>query len=244
MLVTDSNLHSLTWTPNNTSAGIDNTLAQEIEMVSSSDYMTMSIADTRGDAGALCSLNRPVPIVDGLPLPYLRALWGIRPSRTATKQNRVYETAAILVFPPSLDGSPVPSQWFDGSFQANQVQKAFQIDYVAVPPDATGKLKYGWKNTNVTAGALYQPDVWNPLQIDYLFDFAGKTTSVYSINGTAVDSVLLKVPANLNNWSRNVAGMPHQPLLKLQTQAHLLVPGAFEIDYTISLFWSDNPSFN
>jgi hypothetical protein len=232
MFVTDSNLHALPWTPNNTSADVDNNLAQEIQMVSGSDYMTMSIADTRGDAGALCSLNRPVPIIDGLPLAFLRVLWNIRPSRTAAKENRVYETDTILVWPPSLDDKPVSGQWFNGSFQANQISKHFQV------------IKAGkWIDSNVTAGAIYQPNVWNSLQLDYQFDYAGKTVSVNAINGAAVDPTLLKLPATSNNWSRSVAGMPHQPLLKLQAQAHLLVPGAFEIDYQVSLLWSDNPQF-
>jgi len=243
MLVSDPNLHALPWNPNNTSAGIDNNLAAEIAIDNRPDYMTMTLGDMKGDAGALCSCNRPVPIVDGRPLKYLRTSWLIRPSRTAVKEDRVYETDSILVWPPSLDDQPVQGQWYDGSFQANQVAKCFQIDKVASVDSATGKIKYGWQNTNLTQGAIYLADVWNPCTIDYLFDFDGKTTSVLAVNGAAVDPALQKVPANLNNWSRSVPGQAHQPLLKLQVQAHLLVAGGFEIDYQVSVQWSDNPNF-
>lgn len=242
MVITDSNLHAMTWTPNNLSAGIDNNLAEQISMDNHADFMTLTIADPKGNAGALCSLNRPVPLVDGRPLQFLRVSWQIRPSRVATEKNRVYETDAILVWPPSLDDQPVKSQWYDGSLQANQstTPPCIQIDKVASVDPATGKIKYGWQSTALTDGAAYKPDVWNPAQVDYKFDFDAHTTSVIAVNGAAIDPSLLKIPANLNNWSRTVNGA-HYPLLKLQAQAHLNVPGSFEIDYQVSLVWSDAP---
>lgn len=243
MLFSMPNVHAQTWTPNNTSAGIDPKLADSIFCDNRPDAMTITIASKTPDSGALCSLNLPVPIIDGLPLPYLRVMWGVKPSKTAAKDNRVYETDAILVWPPAVSSEQVPGQWYDGSFQANQVDAASQIDKVA-SIDPTGKIfTYAWASLPANIGYQYAADEWNLTAVDYRFDFVGKNTSVIAVDGIATPTTMQKVPANTNNWSRIVANQSHQALLKLQAQLHTMVAGGYSVDYTCSVLMSDNPSF-
>jgi len=239
MLIPDLNIHALTWKTNNTSPSIDNKLAQIITIDNYSDFMTLAIADPAGDAGALASIARPIPIIDGRPLKYCRAAWQIRPSRAAAKRNRVYETDTILIFPPSLDDQPVANQWYDTSFQANQVSKFFQADIVASQDATTKKYKYTWKNSAMSEGAIYKPEEWNPATIDSMYDFDAHTSTVLAVNNKPMG--MSPLPSNVNNWSRSVPSLPHQPFVNLQAQAHLMVAGAFEIDYQVSLYWSDAP---
>lgn len=243
MIFSMPNVHALPWTPNNTSAGIDPKLADSIFCDNRPDAMTVTIASKTPDSGALCSLNLPVPLVDGLPLPYLRVIWGVYPSKTAVRCNRVYETDAILVWPPALASESVPGQWYDGSFQANQVEGASQIDKVASTDPATGKITYAWSDLPSNIGYQYLADHWNPATVDYHYDFTAKTTSVIAVDGVLTPPTMQKVPANLNNWSRTVPGQPHQPLLKLQAQLHTMVAAGYSVDYTCSVLWSDNASF-
>jgi hypothetical protein len=241
MVIQDLALHALPWKTNNTSPSIDNRLAEIITIDNFPDFMVLAIADPRGDAGALASIARPIPIVDGRPLKFLRVAWQVRPSRAAAKRNRVYETDSLVIFPPSLDDQPVQGQWYDTSFQANQVSKFFQADIVKSQDATTKKYTYGWKDSAVSDGALYRPDEWNPAVVDSTYDFDAKTSTMLQVNGHPMG--MSAIPSNVNNWSRTVQGQPHQPFVNLQAQAHLMVPGAFEIDYQVSLYWSDNPNF-
>lgn len=246
MLLADKAIHQYPWQPNNTSSGIDPKLATIINCDNRPDAMTVILASTVADSGALCSISRPVPIVNGLPLPFHKAVWNIRPSRLCVKGNRVYETDTILVWPPATSGSvPVKGQWYDGSLQANQYQNppCYQIDKVGSGPDSAGKYSYSWNNTSIVQGAKYVAEGDNPLEVVYQFDYVGKTSKVLTINGSAPGAAGVALPANLNNWSMSSPVGP-QPLIHYQAQLHTMLANfGYECDYTLDAYWSDNAQF-
>jgi len=243
MVSADLNLHALTWTGNNTSADINNVLADEIVPVNGPDCMSLSIRSSKPFGGALASLNRPVPLINGQPMAYLKVQWGIRPSVRAVQMGRLYETDAIVVWPPAPNSSSTPVNWYDGSFQ--NVGGVVEIDKVA--SSTAGKVTYAWNPTGCNFGTL-PPGVWNTITNIYLFDFTGKTTSVLStqLNGNApflIPASMQKVSANISNWSMYVNNVP-EPLVKFQAQLCVnSVPAFYEVDYTLSSWWSDNANF-
>lgn len=245
MIFEDTNVHALTWKTNNTSADIANVLADCIFVINQTDSMKVSIASNKAYGAALVSIDRPIPIVNGVPMQWLKVIWDIRPSSVAVQRNRLYELDAILVYPQASSPNVKVQNWYDGSTQTLVADGNFQIDrVVGTKPD--GSNQYGWTSVGYKHPPLVQ-EVWSLLTNKYYFDYANKKSSVISTqmndNPEFFITPLQNLPNNPSNWGMYINGVP-QPLLHLQAQLCVdAVPAGFEVEYIVNLVWSDNIGF-
>lgn len=236
MLVSDENLERLNWTGH---SGPDiNPVPAAIASEMVGDELEVDVVATAAFGGALVSLDRPVPVVNGQPLPWLKVVWQVTPSPAAVQAGRCDELDAILVFPAAPAAATPVVNRYDGSTQLNLAEGGmWQID----------NADEQWIDTGAKPGPL---PAGQPTRIStiYHYDFAAQTMAVVSIaQGDAAPFLVATaeqgIAAHSSNWSLP-GTKPPQPVLHLQIQLDdNNIPAGFEVHYRCSVYWSDNPNF-
>lgn len=235
MLITDNNLELLPWSSNmgpsinpvNADAIISDTLADALEV---------TISSSKAYGGGLVSLNRPVPIVNGTPLPYFGIDWRVKPSDAAARFNRCYELDAKICFPAAPNSSTQIQNVYDLSTQQNEAEGGMeQID----------DSSYKWVDTGYKP-APFIAGVWTPYKVLYKVDYSAKTSSVLYLQVGADSPFLVApnqqgIPAQTTNWAWYIGGTPY-PLVKFQIQLDDNdIPAGYQVDYQVTAYWSDQP---
>lgn len=234
MQLNDLALHNLSWT-SNISTSINPVLADAILSQNlTGQSLQVSMISSKAYGGGLVSLNQPVPMINGAPLPYLKMYWKINPSVEAAALARCYECDAKIIFPAAPNSSTQIQNEYDGSAQLNLAEGGmWQID------DATPT----WVDTGYKPGP-FPAGVWTPFTIVYKLDYTAKTLSVISIAqgnnaAYAIPATLQNIAAHNSNWAMYVNNIP-EPLLKIQIQLDCnTTPGAFSAEYNLDVGWSD-----
>ena len=233
MNIVDTQIESLAWVPE-TGLTINNPPCTYIDSVNMPDGLSVVMGAGVPYGGGLVSCSRPVPLVNGKPLEYMKATWAVKPSAAAAKFNRCYELDCKVVFPAAPNPSTTTPNVMDGSFQI--VKGQCMIDNAA----------HTWATIGLSA--TLPADAWTIIAVSYHFDWLKMESSVLSV-AVGEDPLftlavsMQNIPAMSTNWASYDWGAVPQPLLKLQIQLVCdAVPAPYEVSYHCEVEWSDSLS--
>jgi len=238
ILIQMTDLQVGTWSPN-TGASVNPVPADAITgndvIDNGQEVMQVTEVGTKQYAGGLVSATCPLPLINGVPLPYIRAKWKFKLSQQAIDLLHALEMDLKPVFPPAPNSATQVQGTYDLSTQWNKIAQQWQID------DAT----YKWASTGIAENPLVA-DQWVSYTVDYKLDFTKKVHSVLRIQvGSApaqdIPTSMQNIPAMITNWAMYVDNVP-QPLIKPQFQIDFdTTPGGIQVEFTLDIDMSDTP---
>lgn len=190
--------------------------------------------------GALATLPRPIPVVDGYPLPYLELAYRYKPTAAAVKLMRNLESDVIGVWPGAPNSTlPGPKNKANGSFQ-QAMHRGGMCQFSGSNP---------WTDAGFAPG-VPAAETWNQVIQRYCIDWKLGTiepTYVYAMGQscTVFPLIMKAMPFLLSNWTRSLApgGGALQGVMMIQFQLdNDGVAGAFEVSFeSVWLRWSTRP---
>jgi hypothetical protein len=190
--------------------------------------------------GALAAIARPIPVVDGKPLPYVEHSYQRRLSADALQFGRNIETDWVGCWPAPSSAATNIAQKANGSCQ-QALYRGGMWQFPAGGP---------WADSGFASGDP-APDTWDQVTIRYLIDWTTKLTisPVYlSASGqttTTFASAIQNAPFTSSNWTRSLANVPPSDngvcLIQYQLDNNDK-PAAFEVQFqAVQIRWSDQP---
>lgn len=190
--------------------------------------------------GALATLPRAIPIVDGAPLPYLELAYQYKLTAAALRFMRNLESDVIGVWPGAPNATlPGPKNKANGSFQ-QALYRGGMCQFSGSNP---------WTDTGFAPG-VPDAETWNQVVQRYFIDWVNETISpvyVFAMGQTCTTFpvIMSAMPFQLSNWTRGLVagGGPLQGVAMIQFQLdNNGIPSAFEVSFeAVGLRWSSRP---
>lgn len=193
--------------------------------------------------GALASLARPIPVIDGSPLSYVEHSYQRKFSAAALQFIRNFETDWIGVWPGAPNSStPGPINKANGSLQHAIYRSGM---WQLTPGNA-------WTDTGFSSTPP-AADMYQKVTVRYNVDWVGQTiTPILLIDGnqscSSFPSGMNKMPFLNSNWTRGTisGGGSNQGVYVVQFQLdNNAVSSAFMVSIQgVCVRWCDNPNFS